>query len=158
MASITCGNCHNTHQSVDEVKACYSQTFTDQHWDAEVQRAEAKESEQVALFKAERETAAVPVEPAREGMYRMGDKIYKVQKAVHGSGNLYAKELVQGGFVYAPGIVKRLNGSHRMTLEQAKEYGALYGTCCVCGRTLTDEVSIANGIGPVCAGKGWWSE
>lgn len=140
MASIKCGNCHNTHQSVDEVRACYASVADTRTPSAYVP------------------DPTVPVEPAREGMYRMDDRIFKVQRAIHGSGNLYAKELVQGGFVYAPGIIKRLNESHRMTLEQAKEYGALYGTCCVCGRTLTDEVSIANGIGPVCAGKGWWSE
>jgi hypothetical protein len=94
-----------------------------------------------------------------EGMHRLGGKIYKVQVAVNGSGNEYAKELrnlgdVDGfGFVYAPGVVRKLSVRTRLTLEEAKEFGALYGTCCVCGRTLTDEKSIAAGIGPVCAGK-----
>lgn len=94
----------------------------------------------------------------QDGMYRMDDTIYKVQKAVHGSGRLYAKRLVVDGFgkahfEYAAGIVYRLRNEHRMTLEQAKEFGALYGTCCVCGRTLTREESIEAGIGPVCAGR-----
>jgi len=56
-------------------------------------------------------------------------------------------------FVYDPGAVRRLRPEHRMSLEEAKEFGALYGTCCVCGRTLTNEDSIEAGIGPVCAGK-----
>ena len=97
------------------------------------------------------------------GMYRRAGVIFKVQAAVHGSGRLYAKRLVvesvEGSedyhvrFEYAPGAVSVLRASDRMTLEEAKEFGALYGTCCVCGRTLTDEVSIAAGIGPVCGGR-----
>lgn len=93
-----------------------------------------------------------------EGMHRLDGRIYKVQRAVHGSGHLYAKRLVEDGdggwtFEYAAGAIRNLSESTRMTLEEAKEFGTLYGTCCVCGRTLTDENSIAAGIGPVCAGK-----
>jgi hypothetical protein len=115
------------------------------------------------------EAARVPTRraPADEGMYRKDGVIYKVQIAVHGSGKPYAKrlEFVEGQdmgdsglrgtwhFVYDRGAVRELGPEHRLTLEQAKEFGALYGTCCVCGRTLTDEKSIAAGIGPVCAGK-----
>lgn len=87
-----------------------------------------------------------------EGMHRLADgRIFKVQIAVHGSGNPYAKELINGSFEYAPGAIKLLSEATKMTLEQAKEYGALYGVCCVCARTLTDEGSIEAGIGPVCA-------
>jgi hypothetical protein len=112
--------------------------------------------------KAERATPAANNEPvATEGMYRLADgTIFKVQKAVHGSGRLYAKRLIPpsefGGsaqFEYAPGMIYRLTLEDKMTLEQAKEFGALYGTCCVCGRTLTNEVSIAAGIGPICGGR-----
>ena len=34
-------------------------------------------------------------------------------------------------------------------------YGQLIGSCCRCGRTLTDDASRAAGIGPECAKKGW---
>jgi hypothetical protein len=93
--------------------------------------------------------------PLEAGMYLLDGVVFKVQKAVHGSGNMYAKKLVQDGhgdahFEYSPGTVRKLSAEHKMTLEQAKEYGALYGTCCVCGATLTNEVSIEAGIGPVC--------
>ncbi len=102
-----------------------------------------------------------------DGMYKLGETIYKVQHAVHGSGKQYAKALVRGerwakdgdgkevcwNFEYAPGAISKLSPADRMTLDEAKAFGALYGTCCVCGRTLTDEVSIAAGIGPVCAGR-----
>lgn len=103
-----------------------------------------------------------------EGMYQKDGVIYKVQRAVNGSGNLYAKKLVrdtgnvfgtvdQGRwkFEYDRGAIRRLTIEDKMTLEQAKKFGALYGTCCVCGRTLTDETSIAEGIGPICAGREW---
>jgi hypothetical protein len=35
--------------------------------------------------------------------------------------------------------------------QAARDYGKRTGTCCCCGRELTDPVSIANGIGPICA-------
>ena len=114
-----------------------------------------------ALKAMPRETKKdAPSTPAitEAGMYMKDGVIFKVQKAVHGSGHLYAKKLAGGVtedfyFEYAPGVVKTLSPSDKMTLEQAKEFGALYGTCCVCGRTLTDENSIEAGIGPVCANK-----
>lgn len=92
-----------------------------------------------------------------EGMHRLNGDIYKVQVAVHGSGRLYAKKLTQHGddwsFEFAPGVIYKLSSATKMTLEQAKEFGALYGTCCVCGRTLTNEESIAEGIGPICGSR-----
>lgn len=42
-----------------------------------------------------------------------------------------------------------------MPLERAKEFGRVNGQCCKCGALLTDETSIAEGIGPVCAQRGW---
>jgi Family of unknown function (DUF6011) len=38
----------------------------------------------------------------------------------------------------------------------AKAYGIETGTCSCCGRELTDPVSVANGIGPICATKYGW--
>lgn len=38
----------------------------------------------------------------------------------------------------------------------SKRYGRELGHCGVCGRTLTDENSRANGIGPICADKAGW--
>ena len=122
-----------------------------------------------------REVAPVIEEVSIEGMHRLDGQIYKVQVAVHGSGRAYAKVLVTeqvgtcGGceqcdgedrcpafesrFEYAAGVVRRLSLETRLSLSEAKEFGAVYGVCCVCSRTLTDEGSIAAGIGPVCAGK-----
>ncbi|HET9144172.1 DUF6011 domain-containing protein [Actinophytocola sp.] len=135
---IRCGHCQDYHSSIAEVREC-SRT------------RQAPASQPVA------EVPAPRPEPATEGMYRLNGVIFKVQIAVHGNGRPYAKRLVQDGdawsFEYAPGAIRQLNSTHRLTLEQAKEFGALYGTCCVCGRTLTNEASIEAGIGPICAGK-----
>lgn len=38
----------------------------------------------------------------------------------------------------------------------SERYGHELGQCGVCGRTLTDPVSIKNGIGPVCADRMGW--
>lgn len=118
--------------------------------------------------------AAADTTEAPEGMHRLDGVIYKVQRAVNGNGNVYAKRLDLtepdcGGcangepcglgcewgaeFVYAPGAIRKLSESTVMKLAEAKEFGALYGTCVRCGRTLTDEGSIAAGIGPICASK-----
>lgn len=88
-----------------------------------------------------------------EGMYRVGDDIYKVYRTRE-SNVLVTKTLTEDGFEYtgrAP--LKSITAEHRMTLDEAKEYGKVTGTCCNCGRKLTKESSIADGIGPVCAGK-----
>jgi hypothetical protein len=100
---------------------------------------------------------ASPVKLADEdGIYRLPDgTIYKVQVAHHGSGRLYAKRLVingdKGTFEYAPGAIHTLRAEHRLDTDEAAKYGTLYGLCICCGATLTDEHSIARGIGPVCA-------
>lgn len=38
----------------------------------------------------------------------------------------------------------------------AVAYGKRTGNCCICNRELTDPVSIANGIGPICADRFGW--
>lgn len=109
-------------------------------------------------------TVIAPVEQInRDGIYRHPDgTIYKVQQARQGSGRLYAKRLVldeqpdgshKGRFVYAAGAVHNLRPGWRLTLEAAAAFGRLYGVCAACAADLTDETSIARGLGPICAGK-----
>jgi hypothetical protein len=94
-----------------------------------------------------------PSADVESGVYRSErtQKIFKVYKGQ--SGRMLAKELTEDGFDYAGLASRFVIASERMTLEQAKEYGAIYGVCVCCGATLTDERSISMGIGPVCAGK-----
>jgi hypothetical protein len=103
---------------------------------------------------------ARPAVEIEDGMYVLDGEIYKVQHAVHGSGQQYAKLFVppategeRATFQYAPGVVTRLRPEHRMSMDQAREYGALYGTCVRCGRVLTREDSIERMMGEICAGK-----
>jgi predicted transcriptional regulator len=92
-----------------------------------------------------------------DGMYQIpGGDVVKVQIAKQGSGNLYAKRLIvddegHGHFEYEQGLVRKLRPEWKMSLEDAKAFGKLYGICCNCGADLTDEHSIAEGIGPICA-------
>lgn len=121
--------------------------------------------------------AATPVQRAdRDGIYRTTDgTIYKVQQARQGSGRLYAKRLtpttcrdrhcghptttqpdgthVHGHFTYEAGAIHRLTADQRLTADTAATFGKLYGFCVACGADLTDETSIALGIGPVCRKK-----
>ncbi len=87
-----------------------------------------------------------------EGMYRRGDEIFRIQRSLE-TGNFYAKKLdvVEMKFIYAPGAVKFLSNTHKMSLDEAKAFGVETGFCCVCAKFLTDPKSVANGIGPVCA-------
>lgn len=38
-------------------------------------------------------------------------------------------------------------------LAAALEYGKSSGSCCVCGRFLTNPTSVEEGIGPICSGR-----
>lgn len=58
-------------------------------------------------------------------------------------------------FDYVQGAIRRLLPSWRLTLEQAREFGALYGMC-VYGHVLTKPESIRKGIGPICEEKYGW--
>lgn len=113
---------------------------------------------------AEPETAAAaPATEPEDGIYvdtdDEGSRVFKVYKMVHGSGRQGVKRLVvdehgSGRFEYVGLAAKHLpTAARRMTLEEAAAFGRLYGVCVRCGRTLTDEGSIAAGIGPICADK-----
>ena len=60
-------------------------------------------------------------------------------------------EHVNGEWEYAPALRSFCKPEFRMTIEQAKEFGILYGKCVKCGRHLSDAESVERAIGPVCA-------
>ncbi len=67
-----------------------------------------------------------------------------------------AAKTIKGKFLKETGIVSKLASNpttEKLQLDEAKLFGQLYGVCCACGRLLTDENSIAAGIGPICAGR-----
>lgn len=102
-----------------------------------------------ALLRAPRKNSVSEV-----GMYQTPDgEVYRVQPSRE-TGNLYAKHmLVGGGFEYERGAINKLTPADKMTLAQAKAWGMATGVCCVCGAFLTDQNSVDEGIGPVCAKK-----
>lgn len=85
-----------------------------------------------------------PVEP---GMYLMDGEIYQVRK-----GKTYAHMLDRDTmtFVYAKGAIRKLTAAHKLTAEQAKQFGDETHFCCCCGQQLTNKVSIERGVGPIC--------
>lgn len=109
-------------------------------------------------------TLAAPVErdwnKEDSGMYRepTTGQIYKVYCAVHGSGRMVCKLLNVDtrSFEYRGLAERYVRRDWRMTLDEAKQFGQIYGVCCVCAATLTDENSIREGIGPICGGRGRW--
>lgn len=110
------------------------------------------------LFKApKKERAQAEFVPVPEGMHKFGGVIFKVQRAVHGSGHPYAKALLEDGsesgwgFEYVAGAIRNLSEDTLLTLDEAKEFGRVTGTCVYCARTLTDERSIEVGCGKTCA-------
>ena len=101
-----------------------------------------------------------------DGIYRYRGEIYKVIHAVHGSGFQYAKKLIKtfhpeghpragcpkGDFEKADGIVFKLTPDMMLPLEEAVQFGKIYGFCVRCGKTLTREDSIERGMGSKCYG------
>jgi len=145
---IRCAHCKGVHATVAQVRECSGRNIVP---------AATGPAGPVAPWDRDPELAR-PARPRRapvteDGMYLHEGRVYKVQVAKQGSGRLYAKRLDEGTFVYESGAIYRLSADERMTLAQAQEYGRLYGICCRCGAELTDEKSIEDGIGPVCATK-----
>lgn len=113
-----------------------------------------------ALPKAQPRVAA-PAAQLESGIYKNGDSFYKVYWN-QGKTHMLAKLLVLGElgedgraiedahWEYAGMASRFVTADRQLSLEEAKAFGRIYGVCCACGAMLTDEVSIANGIGPVC--------
>ena len=94
---------------------------------------------------------------AAEGFYHNAIGVFKVVTN-QGSGRRYAKQLTKHddgshSWEFAKGAVTRLQPQTRLTQEAAAKFGALYGQCICCLRTLDNEESIALGIGPICLSK-----
>lgn len=47
-------------------------------------------------------------------------------------------------------VTDTLDELERDPLAMVMKYGLMSGHCCVCNRDLTDEVSVKEGIGPIC--------
>jgi len=115
--------------------------------------SEGRAAEKISELEAKEDWTSQPaVADFEHGAFYMVDGVvYRVKLGSRGF--FYAEELEGNNFNYAPGAIRRIRVSDRMTLEQAKEYGIRTHTCGCCGRTLTNPDSIEMGIGPICASK-----
>lgn len=105
--------------------------------------------------------ATVTREAAQDGYYVHGDTFVCVKWNRAKTGQ-YATTWDGSGWEYDGRESRKIVADVKagklslMTPEDAKRFGDLYGVCFKCSRTLTDPESIAQGYGPVCAGKMGW--
>jgi hypothetical protein len=122
-----------------------------------------------------------PKQELEDGMYKGPQpnehiyKVYRTQKQIQVAKRLMVHEPDCGGcnnddpcdppymataeFKYegkAP--LKFLKPDMRLSMKDALEFGKIYGQCVVCGRTLTNELSIHLGIGPICGNREFGGE
>lgn len=148
--SIKCAHCGGSHPTVAEVKVCSTENPLAAEYEAPNYNVIPEES----LY----EIPAVPQpilgvhDKLREGIYSSGEHFYKI--IMGKKGFPYAMILEEDqSWKYAPGAVKELRHEDRLDIEGLKNYGKETGRCILCGRELTNPVSIEQGIGPICAGK-----
>jgi len=122
-------------------------------------RAELKE---IGVEPAPQRPSAEPHAYVSEpGMYRVDGRIFKVLPS-RSSDRHYAKELLGESdtgyrFEYASGAMRLIRAEHKMTEDEAREFGRVTGHCCNCAKLLTDPKSIEDGIGPVCKKTLGWA-
>lgn len=95
------------------------------------------------------------------GIYSLDGVFYRVKQNQAKTG-VYAQLIVnteqadgtfKTSFEYVSGVVFKLTPADKLTLAQAAEHGAAFGTCISCGRTLKRAESIERQIGPICYAK-----
>lgn len=113
------------------------------------------------LVKAPRKVSAsattTPAAPeVTEGAtYRLSDgRVVRIVKARE-TGRLYGKVWDEDAatWLYMAGALRIVRNLSPITLAEAEEFGKVTHHCAICGRRLTKAVSIARGIGPVCADR-----
>lgn len=87
-------------------------------------------------------------------------KVFRVRPS-RSSKRLYAELVIPHGdgtatFAYNAKAMAWLRASAKLTWSEAKEFGAAYGACVACGRTLSDNRSLVQGYGNTCAGHYHW--
>lgn len=86
--------------------------------------------------------------PSKPGVFERDGVVYRIKP-----GSNWAKVLRDGKFEYVGNVNWKVRECDRISMERAVELSAQISSCCMCGRTLTNPVSVAAGIGPICAGR-----
>ena len=81
---------------------------------------------------------------------RLGRESNKLQVFAYSD---ISKKYVRLGISKEKELLRQLQPTNRLTLEQAIKYSAQTGSCVHCGRTLTLRKSVVAGMGQVCASK-----
>lgn len=95
------------------------------------------------------ENHKISLSPAPDNGVNAGSVYIKVNDEYRGKINRDGQWIVNGE--RDESLVQKVSEFSMSPGETARKYGFKTGTCCVCGRTLTDKTSIAHGIGPDCA-------
>lgn len=106
-------------------------------------------------------TQATPKqEPLEVGVYKKGEYWYLV--VLGQSGYPYAKVLeeadTKSGFRwgYQRGAIREIQAHHKVTAEQAGQFGLIHHVCVNCFRDLSRGESMRRGYGPDCAKNHGW--
>jgi hypothetical protein len=91
------------------------------------------------------------------GAYLLNNSIYQIRMALNSRKlQVWTINRNHDGFDYdttKQSVLFELKPEHRLTLSKAIELSVQFGCCVHCGRALTRAVSVARGMGAVCAGK-----
>jgi hypothetical protein len=180
MASIRCGKCKGTHESVTEVRACYGAHV------AVTTQAQARQDSQ-AYRKATTPTTAQhngnrfatvntlrtlvrdeihetfpQHDSVRVAVALAGEtdvRFFKIDVPRTGkyAGFVFIKEQAGSELWPVKGLDRQVAILTALRADEIMEWVEMYGRelgyCALCGRELTDAESRERGIGPVCLGK-----
>lgn len=148
---MICGHCQQQNSTIEHVKAC-SIVENVNRITANTLPVLIPADEYISP--TPKESAPPPFEPVETGVYEMDGEVYRV-KWNKSETRRYAEKMTgqKGRWVFAKGAMALLRPEHKVSLERAKEYGQKTGVCMMCGRLLTNPTSVAEGIGPICAGR-----
>lgn len=151
MASITCGKCKSTHNSVDDVRACFKGEPTPP---AEVP-IPAEAFQPPSVF------AAMSLVPSSK--YALEDEqgkvtFYEVKRPTSGKwkGWTFVDRLVGAPGAFTRYSVKGAQKALALAMigedpkAAARKFSMTFTVCACCGSPLSDPESLATGFGPIC--------
>lgn len=150
---MICGHCKQQDSTIDHVRSC-SGAFPATYNSAGAQLLQSVTQRLPVLIPSDEPKPSTSFEPVEEGIYELDGAVYRV-KWNKSHTRRYAEQMTgkTGRWVYAKGVIAQLRPEHKVSLDRAKEYGQTTGICMMCGRLLTNPTSVAEGIGPICAGR-----